>query len=177
MHAVDHAFGEHAHVGCFAVLEIKGEDFPGADQIQDLVVGREADSVRRRGQVIGHRDVESATGVPAVSRRGQLAPNAADESGATNAYGRIVYPVGVLRTASDIRMAFAQTGAVRWIGEPDTAVGMRREIIGRIECLTAVGVGNHLQRSVELPAHHASGKILAGNLPSLKIEAIAVGVE
>src|SRR6266550_4842213 len=73
-------------------------------------------------------------------------------------------------------MPFVQAAAIGRVGEPDRAVGMRHDVIRRVERLTVKGIRNHGHRAVMLPAHNASEKILAGELPALMVEGIAVRV-
>ena len=74
-------------------------------------------------------------------------------------------------------MAFRELCAVIGIGEPDRAVLVGREVVGRVQRLAVVIVGQHGHRAVMLPAHHAAQKMLGGNLPALEIEGVAVGIE
>src|ERR1700678_1374195 len=53
---------------------------------------------------------------------------------------------------------------------------MGGEVVGRIERLAFEIVGQHFQRSVMLPAHHAAKEILAGELAALEIERVSVAV-
>ena len=53
---------------------------------------------------------------------------------------------------------------------------MSDDVVGRVESLAVVGVGDHGHRAVELVADDASGEMLAGELPPLEVERIAIAV-
>ena len=66
----------------------------------------------------------------------------------------------IARPARLVRMAFRQVVAKRWIGEPDAAIGMRDEIVRRVQRLAVEAIGNHCHRPVVLPAHQAAVEVL-----------------
>src|SRR5207249_4797282 len=66
--------------------------------------------------------------------------------------------------------------AIRRVGEPDAAVGMRDGVVWRVETLAVEGVGDHRHRAVVLVADDAPSQMLARDLPALEIEGIAVAV-
>src|SRR5712671_3082681 len=53
---------------------------------------------------------------------------------------------------------------------------MRHDVIRRIERFALIGIGDDGHRAVMLPAHNAPEEILAGELPALMVEGIAVRV-
>src|SRR5947209_2837243 len=73
-------------------------------------------------------------------------------------------------------MTLGERSAIWRIGEPDAAVGMRHEVVRRVERLAVVRVGDDGHRAVVLPAHDAAVEMLARDLAPLKIERIAVAV-
>src|SRR5579883_2777014 len=122
------------------------------------------------------RHFEPAARVPAVDIGRQFALAAADRPGIFGADAGVEKALRVGRTAGLVGMALGDRVAVRRVGKPDAAVRMGHQIIGRIERLALVIVGDHGQRAVMLPAHDAAKEILARELPALIIKAIAVGV-
>src|SRR5437868_12764032 len=73
-------------------------------------------------------------------------------------------------------MAFVRAVAIRRVGEPDRAVRMRHDVVRRVERLAVKGIRDDSHRAVVLPAHDAPEEILAGELPALMVEGIAVRV-
>ena len=53
---------------------------------------------------------------------------------------------------------------------------MRHDVVGRIEPLARVRVRDQGDRAVVLVAHHTPREMLAGELPALKVERVAVAV-
>ena len=101
---------------------------------------------------------------------------AADRTGIRRPDAWIEQPPWIGRSACLVRMPFRQPVAKRWIGEPDAAVGMRRQIVRRVQRLAVERIRDHRHRAVVLPAHHAAIEVLGGQLPALEIERIAVAV-
>ena len=66
--------------------------------------------------------------------------------------------------------------AVGRIAEPDRAVRLHHEVVGRVEALALEAVGQHAARSVVLDARDAAAAMLAGDEPSLAVDAMAVVV-
>ena len=66
--------------------------------------------------------------------------------------------------------------AVGWIGEKDAAVGMDDGVVGRVEGLALELAGEHGGRAVMLVAHDLAVAVLAGDLPALPVEGVAVTV-
>src|SRR5207302_412175 len=75
-----------------------------------------------------------------------------------------------------IGLALIEARAVGRIGEPVAAVGMRRDVVRRIEMPAVVRIGEDGNRAVVLVSHDAPGQMLAGDLASLEIERVAVAV-
>jgi hypothetical protein len=125
----------------------------------------------RVGQLIfGYHDIERAARVPAVDIGRQFALPPSDGARVFGADARIEDPLRVARSARLVGMALGQRTAVGRVGEPDAAVGMRHEIVGRVERLAVIGVCNHGHRAVVLPADNAAEEILGRDLAPLKIE-------
>jgi hypothetical protein len=57
--------------------------------------------------------------------------------------------------------------AIARIGEPDRAIRMDHDIVGRVERLAVPLVGQHGDRAIGLVAHHAPVQMLAGKLAAL----------
>ena len=85
-------------------------------------------------------------------------------------------PAALLGPPGDIRLALIELAAVGRIGEPVAAVGMRHDVVWRVELLALIGVGDHGRRTVVLVACDAAREMLAGELPALEVERIAVAV-
>src|SRR5712691_333147 len=66
--------------------------------------------------------------------------------------------------------------AVGRVGEPDAAVGMHHDIVGRVEPLALELVRNHRDRAVVFVANHAPAPVLAGKLAALVVESVSVAV-
>ena len=62
------------------------------------------------------------------------------------------------------------------VGEPDAAIAVFDHVIGRIEPLALIAVGDDRHGSVQFIAGDAAGQVLAGQLPALAVEAVAVRV-
>src|SRR5262249_62172219 len=91
--------------------------------------------------------------------------------------GRGFFPAeGFARPPRHVRLAFVQLAAIRRVGKPDAAVGMRNHVVRRIEALAIEGISDDRYRPVVLVADDPPGQVLAGDLPALKIEGVAVAV-
>src|SRR5260221_3552403 len=66
--------------------------------------------------------------------------------------------------------------AVGRIGEPDAAIRLDDDIVGRVEPLAAVVVGEHGDAAVRLGAGDAARAVLAGDEAALAVARIAVAV-
>ena len=66
--------------------------------------------------------------------------------------------------------------AVGRIGEPDAAVGMHDDVVGRVQALALELFGDHGDRAVRLVADDAAAAVLARQLPAFEIERVAVAV-
>src|SRR5262249_32171387 len=183
--AVDHAIGEQLAIGYLVVrADIEGIDLAlaarprvtrplaGADDVELLVVGREADPVGIGHLLLGDHEIDLAGGIDAIAVGRQLALAHA-HAGLLAQLG-IELAGGVARSAGGVRRAFIELAAIGRIGEPVAAVGMGRDIVGRVELLALVGIGQHGDRAIELVAHDAARQVLAGELAPLEVEAVAV---
>src|SRR5207302_9505717 len=148
----------------------------GADDIERLVIGREAEAVGVRQLRLGDGDIQLGARIPAIDVGREFASLPAERAGIRRADQRVELALGIGRAARIIGMPFVQAAAIRRVGEPDRAVGMRHDVVRRVERLTVKGIRNHGHRAVMLPAHNAPEKILAGELPALMVEGIAVRV-
>ena len=88
----------------------------------------------------------------------------------------LIRPDGVQAGAGGVGLSFEHLPAIGRIGEPVAAVGMRDHVIGRVQLLPVVLVGDDGGRAVELVAHDAARQVLARNLAALEVERIAVAV-
>ena len=57
------------------------------------------------------------------------------------------------------------------------AVLVGRDVVGRVQRLAVVIVGDDGHGAVMLPAHHAAQEMLRADLAALEVESVAVGVE
>src|SRR5215813_7185574 len=55
---------------------------------------------------------------------------------------RIKPPCRVARTSRDVRLSFVKLAAIGRVGKPDAAIGVRNDVIGRIEALAVERVGD-----------------------------------
>ena len=62
------------------------------------------------------------------------------------------------------------------IGEPDRAVGLHHHVVGRVEPLALVIVGDDRDAAVDLGARDAPVAVLARDEPPLPVDGVAVGV-
>src|SRR6185312_3401083 len=79
-------------------------------------------------------------------------------------------------TARRVRRALVELATIRRVGEPVAAVGMGDDVVGRVEPLAVVLVGDDADRTVALVARHAARQVLAGELAVLEVEGVAVAV-
>ena len=113
----------------------------GVADIDLLVVGREADAVGLV-EVVGDEFDFAGLGIHAIH--------------------------GLLQIHLALVAFVVAEDAVAGVGEPDAAVGMHHDVVGRIEVLAVVFLGDDGDAAVELVANHAVGVVLAGKLPALK---------
>src|SRR6185436_588760 len=92
------------------------------------------------------------------------------------AQSRLEPPGLVARAARGVRRALVQLAAVRWIGEPVAAVGMGDDVVGRVQALAVVPVGDEADRAVVLVADDPAREVLARELAALEVERVAVAV-
>src|SRR6185503_6259624 len=175
-HAVDGEIRELLEAANAAIVgNVAGVDAAGADDVEPLVVGREREPVRRPGQLIGaDRDGDAAVRRDAVDVRRQLALRLADARGLPDALSQRA--LRIARSARRIRHAFVELAAVRRIGEPIAAVGVRHHVVRRIQRLAVESIREHGDGAVVLVAHDAAQQVLARDLPALEIERVAVAV-
>ena len=64
--------------------------------------------------------------------------------------------------------------AVGGIGEPDRAVRFDDHVVGRVQLLALIPVGEHADRSVMLDPATPASTMLAGDEPSLAVSRMAV---
>src|SRR5262249_35603630 len=136
--------------------------------------GREAEPVWVWKLVLGDDDVEPTAWIGAIHRGRQFAFPDGKAGGLADL--RIKPPCRIARTSRDVRLSFVKLAAIGRVGKPDAAIGVRNGVIGRIEALAVEQVGDHRRRAVVLVADHAPRQMLAGNLPALEIEGVAVAV-
>src|SRR5579871_6281375 len=151
---VDHHISKQAPVDRPRPLHIKGKDyaiaagsavaraFAGADHVKRTMIGGEADAVGIGELFFADRHFEPAARVPAVDIGRQFALAAADRPGIFGADAGVEKALRVGRTAGLVGMALGDRVAVRRVGKPDAAVRMGHQIIGRIERLALVIVGD-----------------------------------
>ena len=117
--------------------------------VQLLLIGRE-------GQAVGIDDVGDD--------RRQLAvgTNAVDIGRGLLWLGAEAFPLAV--------------DAEQRVGEPDGVVGLNHDVVGRIELLALIAVGQHRQAPALFGAHHTAGDgVLAGDEAPLPVTHIAIG--
>ena len=78
--------------------------------------------------------------------------------------------------ASRVGSALVELAAVGRIGEPEASIRVWHHVIGRVESLAVVIVGDDRDRAVELIAGNASCEMLARHLPALEVKGITVAV-
>ena len=148
-----------------------------ADDVELGVIGREAQAVRPQPLFERQHQIDTARGIDPVDVGGQHLLHRTDQPDAGMADARIAQAARIGGTVSIIRMAFGQVGAEQRIGEPDAAIPMRRDIVGRVQRLAVERIGDDGHRAVQLPAHHAAEIILRRKLTALEVKRIAVGGE
>src|SRR5207302_8203723 len=173
LHAVDHEIAEELPVGDLVVrADVEGvhlalaagagvaRTFAGADDVELLVVRRERQPVRIRDLILADDQLHLAARIDAIDVGRQLALVVAHADRLTQP--RLETAGRVARTTGRVRRALVELAAVRRIGEPVRPVGMRHDVVGRVEALALEPIGDHGDRAVVLVAHHAAGQVLAG---------------
>ncbi len=121
----------------------------GVGDVQPALVGGETDAVRAH-EVIGHHLQRAILRIESID---------------------------VART--DLALAFVPfivvEQAVGRIGEPDRAIGLHHGIVGRVEPLALVAIGQHRDRTVEFGTRYAPPAVLAADQPPFAIAGVAVG--
>src|SRR5439155_8996281 len=164
---------EHVHLALTAGAGIPGA-LAGADDVELLVVGREREPVGVGHLVLGDDEIDAAARIDAIDAGRQLALAVADLQ--PLAQPRLEPARGVAGPTGRIGGALVELAAVRRIGEPVAAVRMRDDVVGRVEPLAVVLVGDERDGPVVLVAHHAPGQVLARELAALEVERVAVAV-
>ena len=164
---------EDIHVAFAAAVRVAGS-LTGADDIKLLVVRRETQSVRIGDLILTHDQIDLAALVDTVHARRQLALIAAD-------LGRLPEPridsTGTVRgSASGVHCSLVELCPIRRVGEPVAAIRVGHDIVRRIETFAIELRRDDGHRAIELIAHDAAHQVLARDLPSLKVEGVAVAV-
>ena len=117
--------------------------------IELLLVGREGESVGARNLVGHHRELA----------------------------GRWIEAIdgGLVLALRLVALVVAQDAEHR-IGEPHRAVRLHHDVVGRIERLAIVGIGQHRDGAVVFEAHDAPRVMLAGDQAAAAVAGMAVGV-
>ncbi|GJE46312.1 hypothetical protein AEGHOMDF_5515 [Methylobacterium soli] len=130
------------------VLHRIGHELQAAlGDVEERFVGREAEAVRSR-EIVGHDREGAVARIEPVDRGGQL---------------------GFLLATLVIRL-----DAVGRIREPDRAVGLADEVVGRVQALAAIAVGQDCDASIELGPGDAAAPMRAGDQPPLPVAGMAV---
>src|SRR5215470_19238130 len=162
---------EHIHLAFAPRAGIAGA-LAGAHHIELLVVGREAQPVGIGYLLLGDHQVDAPAGVDAIAVGGQLALGLADLGRLADA---AVEPArGVAGPAGIVGRSLVELATVGRIGKPVAAIGMGNHVVGRVEALAVVAVGDDRDRAVELVAYDPPGQMLATELAPLEVEGIAV---
>src|SRR6185312_8838760 len=186
-YAIDHEIAEQLAVGELVVAAdvesvhlalAAGAGVPrslaGADDVELFVVLRKAQAIGIGHLVFRNHEVDATAGIDAVAVGGQFTLGLADLGRLPQAI--LEPPLRVARASGGVRRAFVELAAIGRIGEPIAAIGMRHDIVGRIETLAIEAIGQNRHRAVELIAHDPAREVLAGELPPLEIEGVAVAV-
>ena len=188
MHAVHRHVEEFTPVQHLAALHVERVDgaraagvtvagtLAGADHVQGLVVGGKADAVRVLELVLGHHLIEPAARIPAIHRVRQLPLRAPIAPAFSAPIPGLSRPCGLVSPPASSGCPSDRAVAIGRVGEPDAAVGMRYQIVRRIQRLAIEGVGDHRHGAVVFPADHPAEEILGGKLSALKVERVAVAV-
>src|SRR3954470_1687641 len=136
---------EHEYVALAAGAGVAGS-LAGADHIQFLVIGREAEPVGIGHLVLGHHEVDAAGWIDAIAVGRQFA-FARHKTGRL-ADPRIEFSARIGGASGTVRLAFIELAAIGRVGEPVAAIGVGDDIVGRVELLAAKIVGEHDRRAV-----------------------------
>ena len=180
MHSIDFAVREHPLIGQLVIrsdienMNVSLAGRSGAGDVQLLEIGREAQAVGVGHLVVCNHYIQASTRIPAIDLGRQLLFGIADAHRLTDTVVELALRVAL--AASGIRRSFIQLRAIRRIREPDAAIRVRHHVVRGVEALAFVGVCEQGNGTVELVAHHAAGQMLAGELPPLVVEHVAVTV-
>src|SRR5262249_60058768 len=83
---------------------------------------------------------------------------------------------GIAGATRGVRLAFIELTAIGRICEPVATVRMRDDIIRRVQLFAIIGIGEHGDGAVIFVAHHPASEMLAGKLPTLEVERVAIAV-
>jgi len=117
--------------------------------IELLLVGREGEAIGA-GDLVDHHGELAGCGIEAID-------------------GGLVVALRL------VALVVAQDAEGR-IGEPNRAVGFHHHVVGRVQGLAVVGIGQHGDGAVILEAHDAPRIVLAGDQPAAPVTGVAVGV-
>src|SRR5262249_34666011 len=172
-HLVVGAQVEDVHVALAALMRV-ARAAAGADDVELLVVGREAEPVRIRDLALADYEIDAAARVDAIDVIRKLALERADLRRLAEAL--LEDPAGIGEPSGRIDGALVELAAVRRIGEPIAAVRMRDDVVRRVEVLAVVLVRDDRHRAVVLVTDDAPGQVLARELAALEVERVAVAV-
>src|SRR5262249_49604486 len=141
---------EHVHVALAARSGITG---PGtrADHVEILVVGREHEPVWIGKLFLGEHEIDSPARISPIQAGRHLALQISDLRRLAEA--RLPPTRAIAGTAGCVWDALVELSAVWRIREPITPVGMRYDIVRRVEPLAIVRVCNNRHRTVVLVAN------------------------
>src|SRR5437899_3667184 len=164
---------EHVHVALAAWARV-ARSWTRADDVQLFVIGREHEAVWIGELVFADDKGESPAGIHAVHAGRQLSLHVSDFRRLAEPGLTLTRPVA--RPAGRVGRAFVELTPVRRIGEPVAAVGIRDNVVRRVEALAVVRVRDDRHRAVVLVADDAAGQMFARELAALKVERVAVAV-
>src|SRR5215471_13842660 len=187
LHAIDHEIAESLLVGqliisinielvhvAFAARTGIARTLASADDVQLLVVWRECKPVGVGHLILADHQVDAARRIDTIAVSWQLAL-AGHEPGQLSD-PRIDLAGSIAGASRAVRFALVKLAAIGRVGEPVTAVRVRDDVVGRVEPLAIVGIGEHGCSAIVLVAYDPAGKMLAGELPALKVERITIAV-
>jgi hypothetical protein len=122
----------------------------GIGDIEDMLVGREAEAVRL-GEVVDDHVELSRSRVEAI-----------DVAAVLLRLGLVAFIVG--------------KDAVGRVGEPDRAVGFDDDVVGRVQPPALVTVDDRRDRAVRLGPQNRAGPVRTGDQPALAVAGVAVDV-
>src|SRR2546422_1340831 len=145
---------EHVHVALAAWSRVAWS-WARADDVQLLVVGGEHEAVRVGKLILAEDEVESPARIRSVHVGRQLSLHRSNLR--RLAEPRLTFAPPVARPAGRVGRAFVELTSVRRIREPVAAVGVRDDVVRRVEALAVVRVRDDRHRAVVLVADNATG--------------------